>query len=109
MLGSEGFLIARTHVLPDQSTIESQVLLGWRLVLKLPTAEGIRENRFPVCLPVNTQRVTLVRDSQVVPARLHGNDPAGRAVELVPLHAGEQLNWRLEQGSETEFLDKITQ
>ena len=47
-------------------------------------------------LPVNEQRVTLVRDSQVVPPRLHGNDAAGHGVELVPFHAGEQLSWRLQ-------------
>ncbi len=47
-------------------------------------------------LPVNDQRVTLVREAQVVPPRLHGNDAAGSAVELVPFHAGERLGWRVE-------------
>ena len=47
-------------------------------------------------VPPNTQRVTLVRESQVVPQRLHGNDAAGTAVELVPFHAGERLEWRLQ-------------
>jgi dihydroorotase len=46
-------------------------------------------------LPANEERITLVRESQRVPARLHGNDAAGSAVELVPFHAGEQLAWRL--------------
>ncbi|MEI8249849.1 MAG: dihydroorotase [Synechococcus sp. ELA057] len=45
-------------------------------------------------LPPNDQRITLVRDSQTVPARMHGNDAAGRAVDLVPFHAGETLAWR---------------
>ena len=31
-----------------------------------------------------------------VPERLHLNDAAGTAVELVPFHAGEVLPWRLE-------------
>jgi dihydroorotase len=48
----------------------------------------------------NEQRVTLVRESQVVPPRLHGNDAAGSSVELVPFHAGESLRWRLEPGGE---------
>jgi hypothetical protein len=30
-----------------------------------------------------------------VPERLHRNDAAGTAVELVPFHAGETLPWRL--------------
>jgi len=30
-----------------------------------------------------------------VPSRLHLNDAAGTAVELVPFHAGETLPWRL--------------
>ena len=47
-------------------------------------------------LPVNDQRVTLLRQTQVVSPRLHGNDAAGSAVELVPFHAGERLGWRVE-------------
>ena len=47
-------------------------------------------------LPPNDERLTLVREPQVVPPRLHGNDAAGTAVELVPFHAGETLTWRLE-------------
>ena len=46
-------------------------------------------------LPANEERITLVREGQRVPTRLHGNDAAGSAVELVPFHAGEQLAWRL--------------
>ena len=38
---------------------------------------------------------TLVREGQSVPERLHLNDAAGTAVELVPFHAGKTLNWRL--------------
>ena len=45
-------------------------------------------------LPANNQRITLVRQPQRVPARLHGNDAAGSAVELVPFHAGEWLAWQ---------------
>jgi dihydroorotase len=47
-------------------------------------------------LPPNEEIVTLLRQSQSVPARLHGNDAAGSAVELVPFHAGQQLAWRLQ-------------
>ncbi|MFN9660355.1 MAG: dihydroorotase [Cyanobacteriota bacterium] len=46
-------------------------------------------------LPANEERITLRRDDQLVPSRLHLNDAAGRAVELVPFHAGELLPWRL--------------
>ena len=46
-------------------------------------------------LPANEARVTLRRQPQRVPQRLHGNDAAGSAVELVPFHAGERLAWRL--------------
>ena len=46
-------------------------------------------------LPLNEERITLVRESVSVPARLHLNDAAGEAVELVPFHAGELLPWRL--------------
>ena len=37
-------------------------------------------------LPVNQQRVTLVRRDQLVPSTVDG---------LVPFHAGEVLSWRL--------------
>ena len=46
-------------------------------------------------LPANEERITLVRQPQLVPERLHGNDAAGHAAELVPFHAGETLAWRL--------------
>ena len=46
-------------------------------------------------LPLNEERITLVRESVSVPPRLHLNDAAGTAVELVPFHAGELLPWRL--------------
>ena len=46
-------------------------------------------------LPLNEERLTLVREAQLVPSRLHLNDAAGQAVELVPFHAGELLPWRL--------------
>jgi len=46
-------------------------------------------------LPLNTGTVTLERVPVTVPARLHGNDGAGEAVELVPFHAGETLAWRV--------------
>jgi dihydroorotase len=46
-------------------------------------------------LPPNGERITLRRSDQLVPSRLHLNDAAGRAVELVPFHAGELLPWRL--------------
>ncbi len=46
-------------------------------------------------LPLNEGSITLVREPQPVPARLHLNDAAGTAVELVPFHAGQSLGWRL--------------
>ena len=46
-------------------------------------------------LPPNEERITLRRVDHLVPSRLHLNDAAGRAVELVPFHAGELLPWRL--------------
>ena len=46
-------------------------------------------------LPLNEGTVTLVREPQPVPERLHLNDAAGTAVELVPFHAGQTLPWRL--------------
>ena len=46
-------------------------------------------------LPLNETRLTLVREAQLVPSRLHLNDAAGQAVDLVPFHAGELLPWRL--------------
>jgi dihydroorotase len=46
-------------------------------------------------LPANEERITLVREPQLVPARLHRNAADGSAVDLVPFHAGETLHWRL--------------
>jgi dihydroorotase len=46
-------------------------------------------------LPPNKTTITLVREPHTVPARLHLNDAAGQAVELVPFHGGEVLPWRL--------------
>jgi dihydroorotase len=48
-------------------------------------------------LPLNEATVTLERQPLEVPSRLHLNDAAGTAVELVPFHAGETLPWRLVQ------------
>lgn len=46
-------------------------------------------------LPLNAGTITLQRQPQEVPSRLHLNDAAGTAVDLVPFHAGETLAWRL--------------
>jgi dihydroorotase len=46
-------------------------------------------------LPLNPGSITLVREPVTVPERLHLNDAAGTAVDLVPFHAGETLPWRL--------------
>jgi len=46
-------------------------------------------------LPPNGERITLVREPHTVPPRLHRNDPAGVAIDLVPFHAGEVLHWRV--------------
>ena len=46
-------------------------------------------------LPLNETRITVEQSCHLVPERLHGNDPAGTAVNLVPFHAGETLRWRL--------------
>ncbi|MDA0716898.1 MAG: dihydroorotase [Cyanobacteria bacterium] len=48
-------------------------------------------------LPLNETTVTLERQPLEVPSRLHLNDAAGTAFELVPFHAGETLPWRLLQ------------
>jgi dihydroorotase len=47
-------------------------------------------------LPLNEGRISLVKQPQPVPERLHANDAAGTAVELVPFHAGDTLAWRLD-------------
>jgi dihydroorotase len=46
-------------------------------------------------LPLNEERITLVRQPHTVPPRLHRNDPGGRSIDLVPFHAGEVLHWRV--------------
>ncbi|MFN6337446.1 MAG: dihydroorotase [Cyanobacteriota bacterium] len=46
-------------------------------------------------LPPNEPTITLIRESQTVPIRLHLNDAAGQAIDLVPFHAGQVLPWRL--------------
>ena len=46
-------------------------------------------------LPLNEGTITLERQPLEVPNRLHLNDAAGTAVDLVPFHAGETLAWRL--------------
>ena len=46
-------------------------------------------------LPANEERITLIRDAHAVSPRLHLNDAAGRAIELVPFHAGQVLPWRV--------------
>ncbi|TLX58347.1 dihydroorotase [Stutzerimonas nosocomialis] len=45
-------------------------------------------------LPRNTEQITLVRESWTVPAQLPFGDR-----QLVPLRAGESLQWRLETGA----------
>jgi dihydroorotase len=50
-------------------------------------------------LPRNEGRITLVRQPHTVPPRLHGNDAAGSAIDLVPFHAGEVLQWKLSGAS----------
>jgi dihydroorotase len=45
-------------------------------------------------LPLNPERIVLEQVAVKVPDRLHANDPAGTAVDLVPFHAGELLGWR---------------
>ena len=46
-------------------------------------------------LPPNKTTITLTRKPHTVPARLQLADGAGQAVELVPFHAGEVLQWML--------------
>ena len=50
-------------------------------------------------LPLNAGMITLERQPHEVPSRLHCNDAAGSAVNLVPFHAGETLAWRLRTGT----------
>ncbi len=46
-------------------------------------------------LPLNSGRITLVREPRQVPRRLELHDSAGQPVELVPFHSGETLPWQL--------------
>ena len=46
-------------------------------------------------LPLNPGTITLERQPHDVPRQLHLNDAAGTSVDLVPVHAGETLGWRL--------------
>jgi dihydroorotase len=46
-------------------------------------------------LPLNGDSITLVREAHTVPPRIHANDAAGVATNLVPFHAGAVLPWRL--------------
>ena len=47
-------------------------------------------------LPLNDDWISLVREPRLIPQRLELKDGLGAAVTLVPFHAGELLNWRLE-------------
>ena len=47
-------------------------------------------------LPLNEGTITLVRQAHTVPPRLHLNAAGGSATDLVPFHAGQVLQWRLE-------------
>ncbi|MCP9858571.1 MULTISPECIES: dihydroorotase [unclassified Cyanobium] len=47
-------------------------------------------------LPLNEGAITLVRQAHTVPPRLHKNAADGSATDLVPFHAGQVLQWRLE-------------
>lgn len=46
-------------------------------------------------LPLNSGRITLVREPRQVPRCLELYDSAGQPVELVPFHSGETLPWQL--------------
>ncbi|MFM8524982.1 MAG: dihydroorotase [Cyanobacteriota bacterium] len=50
-------------------------------------------------LPLNEGHVTLVREPRVIPERLELDHGSGTPLALVPFHAGEVLNWRLETTS----------
>ncbi|MEY3734952.1 MAG: hypothetical protein RLZZ624_10 [Cyanobacteriota bacterium] len=47
-------------------------------------------------LAINEERIRLVREPQRIPELVQLDDGAGGTVDLVPFHAGEILNWRLE-------------
>jgi dihydroorotase len=46
-------------------------------------------------LPLNQGTITLVREPQLIPAKLDLDDGSGTPLRLLPFHAGEILNWRL--------------
>jgi dihydroorotase len=46
-------------------------------------------------LPLNSDKITLVRDPQPVPKLLDFHGATGDGAGLVPFHAGETLPWRL--------------
>jgi dihydroorotase len=46
-------------------------------------------------LPLNSDKITLVRDPQPVPNLLDFQGATGDGAGLVPFHAGETLPWRL--------------
>lgn len=46
-------------------------------------------------LPLNTQKITLVRKSQLVPNFINLNEGATSAEKVVPFHAGDLLSWRV--------------
>ena len=46
-------------------------------------------------LPLNSDKITLVRDPQPVPKLLDFPGATGDGAGLVPFHAGETLPWRL--------------
>lgn len=47
-------------------------------------------------LPLNEERIRLVREPRLIPELLRLDDGSGQTVTLVPFHAGEVLNWRVE-------------
>jgi dihydroorotase len=47
-------------------------------------------------LPLHAGTITLVREPHLIPDRLDLDDGTGTPLTLVPFHAGEVLNWRLE-------------
>ncbi len=51
-------------------------------------------------LPLNEERIVLRRQSVEVPKRLPLVDRSGLQHDLVPLHGGQRLPWRLERGGQ---------
>ena len=47
-------------------------------------------------LPLNDGSISLVREPRLIPERLDLDSGRGGSISLVPFHAGEVLNWRLE-------------